>query len=646
MKRTLSLYALCCLALLGMLTACSEDLSDNAVSSGNNRVSIASAMVGTATRAAADATAFQTNDQISLSTSANGNGAATYTLATDDWNSDTPLAWGNTFPVTYYAAYPATATYNNFTLPTDQSTGTADANYLTATAIAQQKEPLTLAFKHRTAQIVIKIAGRAAENEGTLSGATVYSPHSRYENGTPAGEASTITPQTVTPAAGEEVRYTALVLPGTADGFKLFSVKVGGKEVSFTTDIEFKENHIYEYTLTIGADRVVLAGFTVKEWTKKNLTASMTPQWDGQVAESYAGGDGSKDSPYQIATPAQLALLAREVNNGTITYNKYLILTADIDLGGSNWTPIGYSNSFYCDFDGQGHTIRNLHITRSDVIGESGGFEVGLFGKVWDASIRNLTVENVVINISTTKNQWQIGVIAGNVRTSSSNKTATIDNCHVADAEIIYREDSDLNSSIGGIAGSAPAYSYLSPITFSRCTVDDINVNSDSSAGQMAAGGILGRVSNGQVQIYACSTSGTLTGMKTGGLVGYNSQSLLTASGCYANCTLNGETSAAIAILNKINSNPIIQWSYLAGLQSDALRRGVEPGGNGTWPTKEDECYLVTEHSEVYSIVANEVNDATFTVAGTKYYVRDCWQDNGTALPTLKVSKDGKTTTE
>ena len=40
-------------------------------------------------------------------------------------------------------------------------------------------------------------------------------------------------------------------------------------------------------------------------------------------AQQYAGGTGTKDDPYQISSDLELALLAREVNNGTSTAGKY-----------------------------------------------------------------------------------------------------------------------------------------------------------------------------------------------------------------------------------------------------------------------------------------------------------------------------------
>ena len=43
---------------------------------------------------------------------------------------------------------------------------------------------------------------------------------------------------------------------------------------------------------------------------------AQTPCWDGTVATSYDGGDGTPENPYQIATPEQLALLAQQTNTG------------------------------------------------------------------------------------------------------------------------------------------------------------------------------------------------------------------------------------------------------------------------------------------------------------------------------------------
>ena len=57
--------------------------------------------------------------------------------------------------------------------------------------------------------------------------------------------------------------------------------------------------------------------------------------WDGTIAKDFAGGDGSKDDPYQISTGAELAYLAQQVNdedNEEDYSDQYFKLTNDIRL--------------------------------------------------------------------------------------------------------------------------------------------------------------------------------------------------------------------------------------------------------------------------------------------------------------------------
>ena len=70
-------------------------------------------------------------------------------------------------------------------------------------------------------------------------------------------------------------------------------------------------------------------------------------RWTDYAAASFDGGSGTKADPYKIATAEQLALLAKEVNSGVVgkTHEgEFFILTADIDLSGHVWTPIGYES--------------------------------------------------------------------------------------------------------------------------------------------------------------------------------------------------------------------------------------------------------------------------------------------------------------
>lgn len=53
---------------------------------------------------------------------------------------------------------------------------------------------------------------------------------------------------------------------------------------------------------------------------------------DGSVAETYAGGNGSEENPYQISNGAELAKLSQDVNNGMTFKDVFFELTDDIIL--------------------------------------------------------------------------------------------------------------------------------------------------------------------------------------------------------------------------------------------------------------------------------------------------------------------------
>ena len=59
--------------------------------------------------------------------------------------------------------------------------------------------------------------------------------------------------------------------------------------------------------------------------------------WNGSIAEAFEGGSGTEADPYLIRTGAQLALLAKNVNETVTDYKDvYFKLINDIDLA-SHW---------------------------------------------------------------------------------------------------------------------------------------------------------------------------------------------------------------------------------------------------------------------------------------------------------------------
>lgn len=189
-------------------------------------------------------------------------------------------------------------------------------------------------------------------------------------------------------------------------------------------------------------------------------------------ADSYAGGDGSKTNPYEIATAEQLAKLARDVNNGNTPQaflGKYFKLTADIDLSGGIWMPIGkyynYGNDngnnrlFFGKFDGNGHVIKNMHIQWEGTEARSAW---GLFSTLQGASSTNLTtVTNLIIKNATVEKKpgfepygpdYKVGVVAGEIYGNTELSNIIIRGSEIKDNDETYQINNE--SKIGGIAGN------------------------------------------------------------------------------------------------------------------------------------------------------------------------------------------------
>lgn len=168
--------------------------------------------------------------------------------------------------------------------------------------------------------------------------------------------------------------------------------------------------------------------------------------WGKEVASSFAGGDGTEENPYQISNAAELAYLAKTVNEqSSAPEYKYYILTDNIGLGYDEWMPIGlfdYENQyFYGSFDGSGYTISDLKISQVNA------GNIGLFGCTKNSKIKNLTLLGETANITSTA-AMNIGEVVG-----FSENTNIID-CTAKYVNIANISVSDTDySNIGCVAG-------------------------------------------------------------------------------------------------------------------------------------------------------------------------------------------------
>ena len=137
--------------------------------------------------------------------------------------------------------------------------------------------------------------------------------------------------------------------------------------------------------------------------------------WDFVLGKPVDIQDANDDGVFEINSAGGLRFMAQ---NPTLAYE----LTADIDMGGEEWTPITY---FSGSLEGNGHTISNCVINESvaDVITPS-EYNIGFFGSTTHASVINdVHLRNITVNAD--ENAKFIGVLLGTSRGTVTGCTVT-----------------------------------------------------------------------------------------------------------------------------------------------------------------------------------------------------------------------------
>lgn len=353
-----------------------------------------------------------------------------------------------------------------------------------------------------------------------------------------------------------------------------------------------------EYTFRVGIDEYT---YTAKV---KNENV-----WDGTIGDGFAGGSGTQADPYLISDGWQLAYLAYQINSKDAAYynNKYYALTADIDLGGVNWDPIGCiynssgsadtSKAFIGHFDGRGYTVYNLTINASKYnfyrffglfgVIEAGGYVEnvrisnchisidgdvkglaccgGIAGRIVDATVANCSVDGSV-HASTSSSGVRVGGIVGMTFSGS-----VIADCS---AEVtVSGFSSDNNAMAGGIAGN------IEGTTVARCFANATVSVSGTGSVYAVSGGVVGYAHTSS-SIYDCHSTGSVSGSnrrvecRVGGIVGAISKATVTR--CYTTCSVFSKSEKnAIAggivghMLQSSSANRITQCLSLASVSAD-----------------------------------------------------------------------------
>lgn len=265
-------------------------------------------------------------------------------------------------------------------------------------------------------------------------------------------------------------------------------------------------------------------------------------------AGTYSGGLGTEASPYQISTVANWQVLM----NTSTDWDKYFVLTLDLDLNGVTLSPIAPDTDntqseyqgipFTGIFDGNNHIIRNV------VINQPAKDYVGLFGQIGTGGqIIDLGLEDVRI-----KGRNMVGALAGlNYGTAIS--------CY-ATGEVWG------NNYIGGLFGRIEE-------TISGCYATGI------VTGHEHIGGLVGDNFTGTINSCYATATVTCSSFFTGGLVGRNDGPITSS---YATGIVNGTDYYVGGLVGYNDNSPITDSYSTSTVTGYWVMGGLIGSGSGT----------------------------------------------------------------
>ena len=518
-------------ALLFALAACTQDelAGDNRLPEGEYPVVIratglsveATPLAAPSTRASVDGD-WQGVTSVALKM---GDAVKEYTVtASTDFKSATlsrendPYYWTSRAPITVSAWCPfdkADITQMPAVKVAEDQSKLADfqnSDFISAENRKVEFNNPTLEFTHRTARVTIEL--KPGTGFTSVDGATVSLVSLSADNGNP-------TAIKTYNASGNT--YEALTAPQTVAAGKPFvKVELGGGTFYFRpqNNVVLEAGSRYKYTVKVNATGLTLEGCTIGSWADGG----------GESGAAELGYIYDSNTKTYTVYNADGLLAWNEAAQKDRSIN--CTLTADIDLTGKDWTPIGtnFYNSYTGTFDGGGHTITGLTFTTNDEY-------VGLFGWLNRAG----TVKNVVMEgVQITSHQIYGGSIGGVVGYS----WGTIENCSVSGSVsgTVY---------VGGVVGAQIGGSITG------CS------SSATVKGTVDVGGVAGQT-NSSATLTACYATGNVTieinpakNIAGGSLVGMNAGSSLLA--CYAtgNVTSTGSSTGYVHIGGFLGNNYI-----------------------------------------------------------------------------------------
>ena len=282
-------------------------------------------------------------------------------------------------------------------------------------------------------------------------------------------------------------------------------------------------------------------------------------KWDGST-KTQPSGSGTKADPYLIGTGAELAWFADQVKNGKVTLCAKL--TADVDLNGHPWTPIGSfgkKKNYQGTFDGCHSTVHGLPVSDKSY--------AGLFGVIGASGVvERLKVAGTVSMASVSGNQ-AASVGAGGI---AGYCMGTIFQC--SSSVNISNDGTNYSAVAGGIVGKAAVNAIIDSCNNYGTVGGRKNIN--------YVGGIVG-VARQNAVIRYCTNEGAVNGVQgVGGIVG-----LLTDYAQIRLCENSGAVqgdSCVGGIVGWVGLDKYISGSVLDVIIMNVLNKAPVSGSSGS----------------------------------------------------------------
>ena len=222
------------------------------------------------------ATNFINGDEICVqNTLRDTKNIATYTFDGTTWTTTDAFVWNGSAKNQFKAWYPAaTASFDSFDLPTDQSAGIDKADWMTAETEEMTKPGsgvLDLNFVHKLTKVTVTVSF----NSQYPAGDNYVSMFRFFTNEE--------TPVEVTPYESKD-GYTAILLPGVyAEEASFITLEMNFEDnltvpVNSTLIAGLEAGKHYNFHLTVGKDAVGISYVRVLDWDEEEIDGGMAEE--------------------------------------------------------------------------------------------------------------------------------------------------------------------------------------------------------------------------------------------------------------------------------------------------------------------------------------------------------------------------------